>query len=77
MFERYVNTPNAAHISQDRWHLARILNRLGQLHESKGNRDAAIRYYERFVNLWANADPELQPRVASARRRLLRLKQST
>jgi len=77
MFERYADTPNAAHITQDRWHLPRILNRLGQLHESKGNRDAAVRYYERFVNLWSNADPELQPRVAIARRRLVRLKRTT
>jgi hypothetical protein len=46
---------------------------LGQALEEKGDRAAAIRAYSRFVRLWENADPELQPRVETARRALERL----
>ena len=37
------------------------------------DRAAAIRAYSRFVRLWEDADPELQPRVETARRALDRL----
>jgi hypothetical protein len=47
--------------------------RLGQLHEARGDRLKAAEHYRRFVQLWANADPELQPRVAEARARIRRL----
>jgi tetratricopeptide (TPR) repeat protein/TolB-like protein len=46
---------------------------LGQALEEKGDRAAAVRAYSRFVRLWEDADPELQPRVESARRALERL----
>jgi tetratricopeptide (TPR) repeat protein len=46
---------------------------LGQALEQKGDRAAAIRAYSHFVRLWENADPELQPRVETARRALQRL----
>jgi tetratricopeptide (TPR) repeat protein len=46
---------------------------LGQALEEEGDRAAAIRAYSRFVRLWENADPELQPRVETARRALERL----
>ncbi|MGD8700738.1 MAG: hypothetical protein PVJ43_15685, partial [Gemmatimonadales bacterium] len=46
---------------------------LGQALEEEGDRAPAIRAYSRFVRLWENADPELQPRVETARRALERL----
>jgi hypothetical protein len=46
---------------------------LGQLYESMGNIDKAIENYRAFIDLWKNADPDLQPRVADARKRLARL----
>jgi len=46
---------------------------LGQALEDKGDRAGAIRAYSHFVRLWENADPELQPRVETARRALERL----
>jgi len=46
---------------------------LGQALEEQGERAGAIRAYSRFVRLWENADPELQPRVETARRALERL----
>jgi tetratricopeptide (TPR) repeat protein len=47
--------------------------RLGQLYEARGDRLMAVEHYRRFVQLWANADRELQPRVAEARARIRRL----
>ena len=38
-----------------------------------GNTEKAIENYRAFIELWKNADPELQPRVADAKRRLARL----
>jgi tRNA A-37 threonylcarbamoyl transferase component Bud32/tetratricopeptide (TPR) repeat protein len=49
------------------------LQRLGELHEANGNAAKAIEYYGKFVELWRNADPELQPRVAEIRERMARL----
>jgi tetratricopeptide (TPR) repeat protein len=48
--------------------------RLGELYEQRGDRQKAYTHYARFVELWKNADPELQPRVAEVRRRMARLK---
>ena len=34
----------------------------------------AHEHYAAFVDLWKNADPELQPKVAAVRRRMARLR---
>jgi tetratricopeptide (TPR) repeat protein len=47
--------------------------RLGQLYEAKGQNDKAAAHYRAFIELWKNADPELQPRVAAAKARLAKL----
>lgn len=47
-----------------------LLHRLGELHDDLGNAEQAADYYARFVELWENADPELQPRVEAVRSRL-------
>ena len=73
-FERYLETPHLVRINLDTRYAARILQRLGELYEAKGNRIKAIEYYGRFVELWRNADPELQPRVAAVRRRIASLR---
>lgn len=44
--------------------------RLGQLYEERGDVENAEKYHSLFVELWAEADQELQPRVAAARARL-------
>jgi tetratricopeptide (TPR) repeat protein len=46
---------------------------LGQIAEQRGDTTTAIRAYRNFVALWADADPELQPRIAAARAALARL----
>jgi hypothetical protein len=57
------------HIMDATWR-ALSYHRLGELYEAKGDRTNAARFYSAFVELWKNADPELQPRVAETRRKL-------
>ena len=47
--------------------------RLGELYETKGERQKAIEYYGKFADLWKDADAELQPRVKAARERIAEL----
>lgn len=47
--------------------------RQAQICERLGDRARAARHYRRFIELWHDADAELQPVVADARRRLNRL----
>ncbi|MEX2152530.1 MAG: protein kinase [Gemmatimonadaceae bacterium] len=51
-----------------------ILKRLGELYEARGERQKAYASYARFVELWRNADPDLQPKVQEVRGRMARLK---
>jgi tetratricopeptide (TPR) repeat protein len=55
------------------WTLAPSLRRLGELYEARGDRAKAAEYYGRFVNLWRDADPALQPAVREVRARIARL----
>jgi len=50
------------------------LQRLGDLYEAKGDNTKALDAYERFVDLWKNADQELQPTVRDVRARIERLR---
>ncbi len=68
VYERYVETPYLHRVGSDAHYLAWIYERLGWLHEEKGKTEKAIHYYGKFVDLWKDADPELQPRVEAARR---------
>jgi predicted amidohydrolase YtcJ len=48
---------------------------IGLLRDKLGEvaREKAVENYRAFIDLWKNADPELQPRVADARKRLAAL----
>ncbi len=46
-----------------------VHERLGRLYEEAGNAEQASEHYLRFAELWANADPDLQPRVRQAAER--------
>ncbi len=56
-----------------RTQLPAIERRLAELEESRGDIEAAIRHYRRFLELWSDADPELEYQVDAARRALARL----
>jgi tetratricopeptide (TPR) repeat protein len=44
--------------------------RLAEIYERRGERQKARDHYARFAELWKDADPELQPLVEDARRRM-------
>jgi tetratricopeptide (TPR) repeat protein len=48
--------------------------RQAQIYEHKGDRQRAIEHYTRFLELWRDADPALQPLVQQARDALARLR---
>ena len=71
VYERYVELPGPFRLwTGDAIYRGMVLERLGQLYEERGDLDRAAEYYAMFVELWAEADAELQPRVRVARSRL-------
>ena len=73
-YERYLSTPTYHRLEYDEFSLASIYERLGQLYERARNPKRASFFYEKFIDLWKDADPELQPRVQEARRRIAQLR---
>ena len=47
--------------------------RLGELYEARGDRVKAVEHYRKVIDLWKNADPELQVIVQELRARVRRL----
>jgi tetratricopeptide (TPR) repeat protein/tRNA A-37 threonylcarbamoyl transferase component Bud32 len=72
-FERFFSLADPG-LSADNVYGPDILTRLGELYEGKGNRGKAIDMYSQLVTRWADADPELQPRVRELRDRINRLR---
>ncbi len=72
-YERFVEDPWLYRAGVDWWSLPGIYQRLGELYAQRGDAEKAIDYYGRFVELWRDADAELQPRVEAARREISRL----
>jgi tetratricopeptide (TPR) repeat protein len=66
------NTHHLRHFT-DAFYLAGVRQRLGEMYEGKNEIDKALTHYNAFVELWKNADPELQPRVRDVRARIERL----
>jgi tetratricopeptide (TPR) repeat protein len=69
-YERYVNEPffDAGNFLMHVF-AAAVHERLGMLHDQAGDTAQAAEHYRRFAALWADAEPELQPRVRRARER--------
>ncbi len=72
-FTQYVEMAGTGRDEADPLHLAPTLLRLGQLYQNAGDTAHAMEYYGRFVDLWKNADPELQPRVTEAKQAMAEL----
>jgi tetratricopeptide (TPR) repeat protein len=72
-FEKYTDTIDGL-VWTRRFFYAGSFKRLGELYEAKGNTAKAIENYSKFIDLWKDADPELQPSVKQARARLEELK---
>ena len=73
VYERSVTTNGLQLLFEQSTNLAPTYRRLGELYEERHQLDKARDYYGRFIDLWKNADPELQPLVRDARQRLARL----
>jgi tetratricopeptide (TPR) repeat protein len=69
-FEKYLGRPWSMRGTLDGFALGSVLERLGQLHDERGDTERAAVYYAQFTDLWSEADPSVQPRVEAARARL-------
>ena len=77
LYDRAISTPGLDQIILNAIRLAPALKRSGELYEAKGDRAKAADCYRRFVELWKDADPELQSGVREVRARLARLATET
>jgi len=73
VYERYVTTKWPDRRVPDALFVPAVHKRLGELYEAKGQRDKALSHYRAFIDLWKDADPELQPKVTDARQRVAAL----
>jgi tetratricopeptide (TPR) repeat protein len=73
VFERYLSTPFLDRQSDDQYFVPGVHKRLGELYEAKGQREKALAHYRIFIDLWKDADPQLQPKVTDARQRVAAL----
>src|SRR2546428_1210142 len=73
VYERAITTPGLFRLNEEAATLGPTYKHLGELYEERGQLDKAREYYGRFVDLWKNADPELQGVVREVKQRLTRL----
>jgi len=71
--EAYTTVRYDSRFDDDQFALAGTHKRLGELYDAKGDREKAISHLSKFVELWKNADADLQPAVADAKRRITKL----
>jgi tetratricopeptide (TPR) repeat protein len=71
-YEAYATDLAAGHIGQDT-DLPISYIRLGEIYEAQGDRERALEYYNKLLDLWKDADPLLQPKVRDIRERVGRL----
>jgi eukaryotic-like serine/threonine-protein kinase len=71
-YERYLTVPPVAR--PDPIALAEVRKRLGELYDSRNERQKAVAHYTAFVDQWKSADPDLQPVVKTVKRRLDQLR---
>ncbi len=72
-FQRFIDAPHGYLFEDQDW-LAGSYKRLGELYEAAGDLSKAALNLEKFVELWKDADPELQPKVQDIRNRLNRVR---
>lgn len=70
-YEEIVHNPNQlGWEAQEYWIKAKYI--LGKIHEEKGNREQAVKYYQEFLDIWKEADPDL-PELIDAKARMINL----
>lgn len=76
LYERFAKSAQRdpkTHATMDEFALPAAWRRIGELSEARGDAAAAAGAYEHFVNMWKDADLELQPQLRDVRRRITRL----
>ena len=77
VYERFLSTPFLDRTQVDGAFVPAVHKRLGELYDARGQRDKALAHYRAFIDLWKDADQELQPKVTSARQRVAVLTRGT
>jgi tetratricopeptide (TPR) repeat protein len=72
-YRRYIDTPGLDRFPDDAINLAPTYRRLGDLYAERGDHANAAVYYNKLLDLWKNADAELQPIVVDVKQRLARV----
>jgi tetratricopeptide (TPR) repeat protein/predicted Ser/Thr protein kinase len=72
-YEHAATAPRLFGLGQQDRRLWQGYLRLGELYEQKGEREKAAEYYGKFVDLWKDADAELQQRVGEIKTRIAAL----
>ncbi|MEO8031679.1 MAG: protein kinase, partial [Gemmatimonadota bacterium] len=67
--ERYLAVPQPQRDEDYVW-LGSVERRLGELYDERNDRDKAAAHYQAFVDLWRNADPDMQVSVSKVKTRL-------
>jgi eukaryotic-like serine/threonine-protein kinase len=73
IYRRYLDVPGLDRLDADAENLGPAYRRLGELYEARGDRGEALNYYGKFVELWKDADSDLQPAVRDVKARIGRL----
>jgi tRNA A-37 threonylcarbamoyl transferase component Bud32/tetratricopeptide (TPR) repeat protein len=69
-FNRYLAVPMPWRFQVDWMADAAVQKRLGELYDSRNDSTDAVKHYTAFIDLWKDADPDLQPVVATVRKRV-------
>jgi hypothetical protein len=69
-FESYLDDRQPNRMYWDQAGLGYSMKHAARLADELGDTEKAALYYAQFVELWADADAELQPQVDAARARL-------
>jgi tetratricopeptide (TPR) repeat protein/tRNA A-37 threonylcarbamoyl transferase component Bud32 len=73
-YERMLTAPHELpSVMFDAVTMPQVQRQLGAIYEAKGERTKAVEQYTAFLDLWRQADPELQPQVREVKERLSRL----
>ncbi|MBI3981952.1 MAG: hypothetical protein HY337_03515 [Gemmatimonadetes bacterium] len=74
VYERAIAAPEPfKFVDADFDRLGPTYKRMGELYEARGDRQKALDSYGKFVDLWKDADAELQPLVTDVKARIARL----
>jgi len=72
-YDRFLTARQLDRTGSDALYRPTSLRRMGELYDQAGATERALAYYGDFVELWAEADPVLQPQVEAVRNRMAEL----